>query len=65
MTRIEVAQQLIQIARDAVTDPEAATSRERRLLRDVLMQIGEEATDAGELARTAVKTFELNFRRMQ
>lgn len=65
MTRSEVEQQLICIARDAHTDPEAATSRERRLLRDVLMQIGEDATASGELARAVVRTFELSFRRIQ
>jgi hypothetical protein len=65
VTNVEVAQQLIQIAREAITDPEAATSRERRLLRDVLMQIGEETTASGELARAAVRTFELAFRRIQ
>mgnify|MGYP001603869316 CR=1 FL=1 len=65
MTREEVEQQLIAIAKDAHSDPEAAASRERRMHRDVLMHIA--SSGDGEsvgLARAALRSWELFFRRI-
>jgi hypothetical protein len=64
MTRADVHRELIAIAKDGLRDPEAATSREREMLRDVLSVIGEEQSHAGDLARAALRTFELAFRRI-
>jgi hypothetical protein len=63
VTRHDVELQLVAIAAEAHHDPESAANRERRMLRDVLAAIGEEATKAGELARAASRTFELRFSR--
>lgn len=64
MKRHEVELQLVAIAAEAHHDPEAATSRERRMLRDVLIQIsarGDE--DSRGLAGAALRAWELEFRR--
>jgi hypothetical protein len=52
MTRADVHRELIAIAKDGLRDPEAATV------------IGEEQSHAGDLARAALRTFELAFRRI-
>lgn len=64
MTRADVQRELIAIASEARADPEAATSRERAMLREVLNAIGEEQSQAGDLARAALRTFELAFWRI-
>lgn len=62
LTRLDVDQALISIAATAMTDPEAATSRERRLLRDVLLALANGGSR--ELARGALRSFDLQFRRI-
>ena len=63
MTRPDVERALVAIASDALTDPESATSRERRLIRDVLLTIAGDATTSGDLARCCLRAWELEFNR--
>jgi hypothetical protein len=59
MTREDVERQLIAITREAHTDTEAASARERRLLRDVLLHIaGNGDGESVVLARAALRVWE-------
>jgi hypothetical protein len=64
LTLDDIDRALVAIAKDALTDPEAAASRERRLLHDVILHVA--AHGDGEsvaLCRAVMRTFELEFRR--
>lgn len=63
MKVLDVERQLIAIASEAKFDPEAASDRERRLYRDVLMAIAGGSAVSSELARATLRSFELQFRR--
>ena len=64
MNVMDVEQQLVAIAAQAHTDPLAAADRERRMCRDVLLEIANVGSKrAAELARAALRSWELEFAR--
>lgn len=64
MNRADVEQQLLMIAREAHTDPEAAANRERRAIRDVLLHISNNGDgESVVLCRAILRAWELDFDR--
>lgn len=64
MTTTDVSRALIAIASSAVNDPEAASYRERAMLKDVLQEIAIRGdSGSAELARAALRAWEIPFRR--
>ncbi len=63
MTREDVERQLIAIAHEAHTSPAAAAERERRLFRDVLLELARGGGKSAELASTTLRAWELEFDR--
>jgi hypothetical protein len=64
LKRVDVELQLIAIVQEAHTDNEAASVRERRLFRDVLMHIAHNGDGQSvDLARATLRAWELQFPR--
>jgi hypothetical protein len=60
---LHVYQALVRIGNAARDDAEKAHALEDELYRDVLTEIAKHENDAGELARAALRSRELNFSR--